>query len=74
MKRVWIIALALAAFGAVWVVKARRQTKQIYSNSYFGVAPPEFRVAPGAAWINAQPPSLAALKGRVVWIEFSFIH
>ena len=49
--------------------------KKIYSNSYIGKAPPELVTAKAAVWMNSKKPlSLASLKGRVVWIEFSFIH
>ena len=48
--------------------------KKIYSNSYMGKAPPEL-VAGKGHWINAQePPTLAGFKGKVVWLEFGYLH
>lgn len=42
-----------------------------YFNSYLGQAPP----ALGAGnWINSDGLTLDALKGQVVWLEFSFLH
>lgn len=44
-----------------------------YFNSYVNQTPPE--LAATGAWINSQENlSLAALRGRVVWLEFSFLH
>jgi hypothetical protein len=44
-----------------------------YFNSYMNQAPPELAAA--GAWINSpETLSLAALRGRVVWLEFSFLH
>ena len=44
-----------------------------YFNSYIQQTPPELAAA--GAWINSQETlSLAALRGRVVWLEFSFLH
>lgn len=46
----------------------------LFSNSYKGKAPPEL-VGKKEHWLNAKkPPSLKALKGRPVWLEFSFVH
>ena len=43
-----------------------------YFNSYLNQVPPE--LAEGA-WINsAENLSLAALRGQVVWLEFSFLQ
>ena len=42
-------------------------------NNYMNQTPPELAAA--GAWINSQETlSLAALRGRVVWLEFSFLH
>lgn len=44
-----------------------------YFNSYLNQTPPELSV--GGEWINSEEPlSLAALQGRVVWLEFSFLQ
>lgn len=39
-------------------------------HSFFGQAPPE--IAADVRWLNAQPASLAALGGRVVFVQFAF--
>lgn len=39
-------------------------------HSFFGQAPPE--IAADVRWLNAQPISLAALGGRVVFLQFAF--
>jgi hypothetical protein len=42
-----------------------------YFNSFMNQAPPEMA---GGAWLNSSEPlSLASLRGRVVWLEFSFL-
>ena len=62
----WLAVLALAACGA--------QEGKIYSNSYKGKAPPEL-VSEKDQWINsAEKVTVAAQKGKVVWLEFSFIN
>lgn len=69
MKR-WIAALGLAAALAL---PAAGQDK-IYSNSYMGEAPPAL-ANEKAEWFNAKGPlTLEGLRGRVVYLEFSFIH
>jgi len=40
--------------------------------SFKGKKPPEITI-PDTGWINSKPLKLDALKGRVVWLEFSFI-
>lgn len=40
--------------------------------SFKGKQPPEITI-PDTGWINSKPLKLEALKGRVVWLEFSFI-
>ncbi|MBI5368636.1 MAG: hypothetical protein HZA54_16490 [Planctomycetes bacterium] len=63
-----LLAATLVA-GVVWA-----GDKKIYSNDYAGKEPPEIAI-PAASWFNAQDaPTLKGLKGRVVWLEFSFIH
>ena len=34
--------------------------------------PPEISIAAGNWWNAAETPRLASLRGRVVWLEFSF--
>lgn len=59
-----VLALLAAACG---------QEEKIYTNSYKGKAPPELEIKK-ENWINAkEAPRLADLKGRVVWLEFSFL-
>lgn len=74
MKKVLCLALAAACLASTTFAQGRKR-KKIYSNSYIGKVPPELETAKGAAWLNSNKPvSLAKLKGRVVWLEFSFIH
>ena len=48
--------------------------EELYSNSYKGKAPPELTSAK-ADWINAAVHiSLKGLKGKVVYLEFGFLH
>lgn len=47
---------------------------KIYSNSYLGKAPPEL-VSEKDHGFNAKDAlKLEKLKGRVVWLEFSFLN
>ena len=49
------------------------QEEKIYTNSYKGKEPPELAI-PKEHWFNAKEAvKLSALKGRVVWLEFSFL-
>lgn len=74
MKKTLCLALAAACLASASFAQGRK-SKKIYSNSYIGKTPPDLTMAKGAAWLNSQTPlSLAKLKGRVVWLEFSFIH
>lgn len=42
-------------------------------NSYLGKAPPELQ-SDREHWLNVKEPlALEKLKGRVVWLEFSFL-
>lgn len=44
------------------------------TESFKGKTPPELEIE-GKNWLNAKkPPKLAELKGRVVWLEFSFLN
>src|SRR5574341_741193 len=58
-------ALALAALAG--------QDGRKYCNSYKGTAPPEL-ASEAKHWINASEAiRLEKLKGKVVWLEFSFL-
>ena len=47
---------------------------KLYSNSYKGQAPPELQSAK-EDWINAPKSiTLKELKGKVVYLEFGFLH
>ena len=62
----WLAVLALASVAA--------QEEKIYSNSYKGKAPPEL-TSEKDQWINsAEKLTLAGQKGKVVWLEFSFLN
>ena len=57
---------ALMTIFACWA--AAQDTK-----SFKGKAPPELTI-PEKGWINSKKPlTLAGLKGRVIWLEFSFL-
>lgn len=59
------LALLAAAFAPA--------QEKIYTNSYKGKAPPELEIQKDN-WINAKDAlKLSDLKGRVVWLEFSFL-
>ncbi len=74
MNHVLCLALAATCLTGAAFSQAKKP-KKIYSNSYVGKAPPELVTAKGAVWMNSKKPiTLAQLKGRVVWLEFSFIH
>ena len=69
MKRMFarfaLAALLMGSLGA--------QQERILYNSYKGKTPPEFK-AKKADWLNwKKPETLKKLKGRVVWLEFSFL-
>lgn len=70
-KRVAALALvALAGFAAL----AEAGQEKRYANTYLGKSPPEIASEKGD-WLNAEGPlTLEKLKGRPVWIEFSFIN
>ena len=62
----WLLILALAAFGA-------GQEERIFSKSFKGKAPPEL-ASEKDQWINSKEAiTLESLKGKVVWLEFSFL-
>jgi hypothetical protein len=47
-----------------------RSTADARVRSFAGRVPPE--LAPDARWLGAPPSSLAALRGRVVYVQFAF--
>ena len=62
----WLAVAVLAAGAAV-------PQDPLYSNSYKGKAPPEI-VSEKGDWINSEKAlKLADLKGKPVWLEFSFL-
>ncbi|MBI3269040.1 MAG: hypothetical protein HYZ53_08455 [Planctomycetes bacterium] len=74
MRRGIPMLLAAAALAVASAGAAAEPPKKIYSNSYLGKEPPELLV-PAGSWLNAkEAPTLKGLRGRVVWLEFSFIH
>ena len=63
--------IALCAALVLWVVP--REQDKIYSNSYKGKAPPNIKVKKDNL-VNAKKDlDVEKLKGRVVWLEFSFL-
>jgi len=55
-------------------VQAQDKPKEIYSNSYMGKTPPPVK-ASADNWLNVkQPYTPKDLEGKVVWLEFSFLH
>ena len=61
------------ALAALLTVSLGAQQERIFSNSYKGKTPPEFK-AKKADWLNwKNPETLKKLKGRVVWLEFGFL-
>ncbi len=64
------LMLALLLLGG-W---AFAQEEQIYSNSYKGTTPPELETA-AENWLNSESAhTLESLRGRLVYIEFSFLR
>lgn len=44
-------------------------------NSFKSAPLPAIHTNPAATWLNTDGPiSLESLKGKVVWLEFSFLH
>lgn len=69
MRSLVMAALAAASLAAV------AQDEPQYFNSYKGKAPPEL-VSDKENWFNGGDAAitLEKLKGKVVWLEFSFIN
>jgi len=64
-----LAAVAFLLAGAAFA----QEKEKIYTNSYKGKEPPELAI-PKEHWFNAKEAvKLGALKGRVVWLEFSFL-
>lgn len=62
----WLAVLAVAA--------SPMQDENLNSNSYKGKSPPEV-VSEKTQWVNASDAlKLEKLKGKVVWLEFSFLN
>ncbi len=69
MRRM-LVGAALATLCAAVLIA---EPKKIYSNDYLGQEPPALVVTEGH-WFNSEKaPSLEALRGRVVYVEFSFM-
>ena len=49
---------------------SRKASTDARVHSFLGQTPPE--IAADVRWLNAQPASLAALRGRVVFLQFAF--
>ena len=61
-------------FIAILALASATGQDDLFSNSYKGKTPPEL-IGKKEHWLNAKkPPALKALKGRPVWLEFSFVH
>jgi len=62
-----VAALALLLSGLAFAQEDDART-------FKGKIPPELEIE-GKNWLNTKKPvKLAALKGRVVWLEFSFLN
>ena len=66
-----ILAMAMAAPSQD--SKDKKDEKKYYT-SYLGKAPPKLTIGE-KDWINTKAPlTLEGLKGKVVWLEFSYTH
>ncbi len=61
----WVFRLALVVAVGTLIAEAGPPAGQ----PVLGLAPPAPEIQ-GAVWINGEPTSLAALRGRVVLVEF----
>lgn len=61
----WIIWLALALIVAYFGIFGR-------GSGLKGKSPPP--LSSTGTWLNSETLSWAALRGKVVWLEFSFLH
>jgi hypothetical protein len=68
MKTLGLLAVAALSLE---IAPPQEESGKTYS-SFLGKAPPELQV-PEGGWFNASTPlSLEKLRGKVVWLEFSF--
>lgn len=68
MRSLTLLAAAALSLGAALSQDGGSKTY----GSFLGGAPPELEL-PRDGWLNAeQPLSLSGLRGKVVWLEFSF--
>lgn len=65
MQAGWVFRIALAMAVAILIAEAGPTAGQPISGP--ALPAPEIQ---GAVWINGEPTSLAALRGRVVLVEF----
>jgi hypothetical protein len=66
-----LLALCLATSSAQ---EGKEKKEPKYFNSYLGKAPPKLTIG-DKDWINTKTPlTLEGLKGKVVWLEFSYSH
>jgi hypothetical protein len=63
--------LLVAALAAGFAPVAVGQDRDVLRKPLVGKVPPEL-VAGDADWLGGPPVSLAALRGRVVWLQFNF--
>jgi hypothetical protein len=66
---------ALVAAALLWAgCGCDAQPASFYSKSFQGQVPPELTSTRGR-WLNTDGElTLESLRGRVVWLEFSFLH
>jgi hypothetical protein len=65
-----LLVLAAATLAACTSGGPARSPTDARVRSYQGTVPPE--VSPDARTLNAEPATLAALRGRVVYVQFAF--
>ncbi|MBI4616258.1 MAG: hypothetical protein HY720_21775 [Planctomycetes bacterium] len=75
MRRAGVLAaaglLVLATIASLASTASAQERK--YYNSYMGQTPPELD-QPAANWLGGKKPvTLGGMKGRIVYIEFSFL-
>ena len=63
----WLLGFLVLAGAAAYLMLNRGGL------GFFGGEPPS--IASNGTWLNAtEPISLPAMNGKVVWLEFSFMH
>jgi hypothetical protein len=70
MRRLLVLAVAGLSLAACSSSGAARSTSDSRVRSFLGRIPPD--LAPDARALNATPTTLAALRGRVVYVQFAF--